>query len=127
MPRTFTRSEREYMARLVARNYEDREAGPEFSVGLETPMPADERMRRKRIRDKADTAVRDLVVASKAGVIELGELLKDHQLGSDLALNEAEEWEDCFRIALGSPPEDVEIEESDTGEIDVQIQTESDT
>lgn len=110
MPRTFTVTERKYMARLAARNTTNPEPDQEPTAGRDTPMPAEERMRRKRIRDKADTAMRDLVVADAAGIIDLGELQKSHDIGMALGLTEQENADTAFWMFLGNPPEDVSIQ-----------------
>ena len=68
MPRTFTAKEREYIAQLATRNLYDNEE-EDWEEPQQQPMPAKERMRRKRIRDKAETAVMDLMRADRAGII----------------------------------------------------------
>lgn len=108
MPRTYTVTEREYMARLAARNATDEEQDPE--EGVEIPMPADERMRRKRIREKADTAMRDLLVADAAGVIDFGELHNGHNVGMALGLTVNDGVEEAFWMYIGDPPEEVNIQ-----------------
>jgi hypothetical protein len=112
MPRAFTETEREYIAKLVSRNYENIEdmCDDDFSEGLNQPIPADERMRRKRIRDKAETAVKDLVRADGAGIIDLNELVEEHSMGMTLALTGDRDYDERYRVGFGSLAEDVNIE-----------------
>ena len=111
MPRSYTVKEREYMAKLAARNTGEVEE-QDWEEGLKSPMPSSERMRRKRIRDKADTMVHDLTLAAKAGIIDNpAGMLGDQAMASDVALLSTEDAEDRFWAAIGSPPEEVDIEE----------------
>ena len=107
MPRTFTKKEREYIARLAARNYEDMEQKPE--EGLHQPMPASERMRRKRIRDKAETAVMDLIRADRAGIIDVGDMFSEHNTAIDLLGGGDYDYEGLFWRIIGEEPEQVDI------------------
>lgn len=106
MPRAFTRKERIYMARLAARNHGD-DYNDAWDAGLDAPMPADERMRRHRIREKADDAIRDLVIAAEAGVLDddPGGTFSAESMAATFALAGTDCADDRFRIARGPPPE----------------------
>lgn len=108
MPRTFTKTEREYIARLAARNYENMERPSE--EGLHQPMPASERMRRKRIRDKAETAVMDLIRADRAGIIDAGDMFSEHNAAIDFLAMGDYDYEGLFWRIIGEEPEQVDIE-----------------
>lgn len=113
MPRTFTAREREYMAKLAARNLGDVEE-VDNTDGLETPMPAKERMKRKRIREKAQTAIRDLVLADLAGVLDydhdsLAQAVSDEQTAAMIGLMGIDDETDRVFAAIGEPPETVDF------------------
>lgn len=118
MPRTFTANERAYIARLVARNFDDL---TNTDQGLESPMPADERMRRMRIREKARTAIRDLAMVQLAGLLDesVASQVDDELTMASMVLPDADPDERFWR-AIGSPPEDVDLS---SGGIEVQTET----
>jgi len=75
MPRALTIKEIEYIAKLVVRNSEliekkvpHADAEKIWKEGLKKPMPPQERMMRKRIREKAREMLMDLVAIEAAGI-----------------------------------------------------------
>ena len=67
----FTKMEREYLAELAYRNVSSIKKGENcnWESGLNKPMDTNERVKRKRIRDKAMNGIHDLVLAEMAGII----------------------------------------------------------